>query len=437
MGVGKTTLIDRGLAKALGRPFVSVPLSGYDAQYLLGHSYTYEGSTYGQIAANLMKAKVMNPILYFDEIDKLARTPKGEEVVNFFLQLTDPIQSATFQDRYFAGINLDLSRAIFVFSYNDASQISPILRSRIFQITADTFDTKAKLSIVDRHLLSDVGQDLGLTCAGYLTPALIQRLIETYTCEGGVRRLRHILFDIFREINLRLLTGVKVHKPLSWKALSTDYLKHLTPHIPLQRHELDQVGKINGLYACDAGYGGILPIEVRTIPGNKLMEMKFTGKIGPVMMESSKVALAMAWGLLDFPLQRQWLRKKLGFHLHCSQLSVGKEGPSATLALTVLLYSILTDRKIRADVAITGEMDFSGQAMEIGGLKEKMEGAYAAKIRTVLYPTSNQKDIERMSYSGCTILTAPDFAYYPVANIREALDRLLIEPAVAAVVELD
>lgn len=426
MGVGKTTLISNGFAKALGRPFVSVPLSGYDLSVLLGHSYTYEGSSYGQIAANVMRAGVMNPVLYFDEIDKISKTPKGEEVMNTFIQLTDPIQSATFQDRYFAGMNIDLSNAIFVFSYNDASNVSPILLSRIFRVIADTFDTTAKVEIVHKHLIPAVSADIGIDCSGYLSKTTTSKLITTYTCEGGVRKLRDALYEIFREVNLKLLTGEKVAKPITWAKLVSEYLKVLRPITPIVTHKCDQVGKINGLYACDGGYGGILPIEVKTVPSEKITELVFTGRIGPVMTESGKVALAVAWSLIPTESQEIWKQRKLGFHVHCSELSVVKEGPSATLALTILLYSVLTNQKIRANMAITGEMDFSGNAMAIGGLKEKMTGAREAGIDHVLYPTENQKDVDFMLSRKEPIVLNEAFAYEAVADVKTAIEKMVI-----------
>lgn len=392
MGVGKTSLIEKGFSKALNRPFINIPMSGYDPSFLLGHSYTYEGSVCGQIATSLIRAGVMNPILYFDEIDKIASTQKGDEVLNLFIQLTDPIQSSNFQDRYFAGVDLDLSKAIFVFSYNDSERLPPILRSRLFRIRADTFDISSKLKIASNYLIPQISRDIGFPCNDYLSPDVVKKLIRTYTCEGGVRRLRHLLYEIFREINLRLLRGDKVNSPVEWGILCKELIPISKPLLQITTHHVDQVGKINGLYACDGGYGGIMPIEVKTIPSKTITPLIFTGKIGPVMMESSKVAFTIAWSLISEDKQKMWIERGVGFHIHCGELSIGKEGPSATLALTVVLYSLLTSRPIKAEIAITGEMDFSGNATPIGGLREKICGAHLAKIKKVYYPLSNKPD---------------------------------------------
>lgn len=425
-GVGKTSLINRGFAKALGRPFVNVPLSSYDLEVLVGHSFTWHGSIPGQIATQLTQAGVMNPVFYFDEIDKLSESHKGTEVMNLFVQLTDPIQSAVFQDRYFAGINLDLSRAVFVFSYNDASKLPPVLKSRIFRVKVDNFSTSDKVQIVQSHLLDEVSRDLGFSCVGYLAPKVIEEIIQTYTCEGGVRKLKEALVEIFRELNLRLLRRERVSKPISVSQLKKLYIKTLRPILRTKTHELDQVGKINGLYYCE-GHGGILPIEGKMIPAEKFSDMIFTGNVGKVMAESSKVALAVAWNLIPSTLQETWRHRHQSFHIHCEDLSTPKEGPSATLALTILFYSLLTNQKIFAHMGITGEMNFSGRAMQIGGLKEKMTGAREAGVTHVLYPTENQVHIDMMIEAKDDIVNDRKFKFTPVASVSEAI-KLMIAP---------
>lgn len=420
MGVGKTSLISRGFAKALGRPFVNVPLSSYDLEVLVGHSFTWHGSVPGQIVTQITQAGVLNPVIYFDEIDKLSESHKGAEVMNLFVQLTDPIQSAQFQDRYFAGINLDLSRAIFVFSYNDASKLSPILLSRIFRVKVDNFSTHDKVQIVQSHLIGEVSRDLGFACEGYLTPEVIEELISTYTCEGGVRKLKEVLVEIFRELNLRLLRRERVSRPIPFSRLKKLYIKTLRPILKTKTHELDQVGKINGLYYCQ-GTGGILPIEGKLMPADKITDMVFTGNIGKVMAESAKVALSMAWSLISSSVQETWKHRRQSFHIHCEELAMPKDGPSATLALTIVLYSLLTNQKIYAHMAITGEMNFSGRAMQIGGLKEKLHGAREAGVKHAIYPAENQTHIEAMAEVGDDIVTDPQFTLSSVTTIQEAI----------------
>jgi ATP-dependent Lon protease len=203
-GVGKTTLIAEGVAKALGRPFHFITLGGAtDASYLDGHSYTYEGSTWGRIVDVLIKSKCMNPVIYFDELDKVSETPKGEEINNMLIHLTDSSQNNRFQDKYFAGIDLDLSRCLFIFSHNDHSRINPILKDRMYNIQVDGFDLKQKLVISEQYLVNAALRDAKLFEKIGFNRELLTYIIEKFTGEEkGVRELKRCIETIVSKVNL-------------------------------------------------------------------------------------------------------------------------------------------------------------------------------------------------------------------------------------------
>ena len=203
-GVGKTTLIKDGVAKALGRPFHFITLGGAtDASFLDGHSYTYEGSTWGRIVDVLIKSKCMNPVIYFDELDKVSETPKGEEINNLLIHLTDGSQNDRFQDKYFTGIDLDLSRCLFIFSHNAHERVNPILRDRMYNIQVDGFGLKEKLVIADQYLVSQALREVNLFEKIGITKDILTYIIEHFTgAERGVRELKRAIQTVVSKINL-------------------------------------------------------------------------------------------------------------------------------------------------------------------------------------------------------------------------------------------
>jgi hypothetical protein len=209
MGNGKTTLVKDGIAKAIGRPFAFITLGGCsDSSFLEGHNYTYEGSMWGKIVDILISCKCMNPVFYFDELDKVSETPKGEEIINTLIHLTDASQNTQFNDKYFSGVDLDLSKSLFIFSFNDKKKINPILLDRLICIETDDFKLEDKIQIAKNYLLKDIFNQLTIKKDTYnLTDELIEYIIEKYTNkEGGVRTLKKHLFGIFSKLNLLKLT---------------------------------------------------------------------------------------------------------------------------------------------------------------------------------------------------------------------------------------
>jgi ATP-dependent Lon protease len=204
MGVGKTTLVKEGVAKALGRPFHFISLGGAtDAAYLDGHSYTYEGATWGRIADILSQSKCMNPIIYFDELDKISETPKGEEIMNLLIHITDSSQNDKFQDKYFTGIDLDLSRCLFIFSHNNHERVNPILRDRMYNIRVEGFKMKEKIVIAEQYLLPHALKEVGLHEKVSVSSTIVQYIIENHTGEEkGVRELKRCMQTIMSKLNL-------------------------------------------------------------------------------------------------------------------------------------------------------------------------------------------------------------------------------------------
>jgi len=204
MGVGKTTLIKEGVAKALCRPFNFITLGGAtDASFLDGHSYTYEGSTWGKIVDTLIHSKCMNPIFYFDELDKVSETPKGDEIMNLLIHLTDQSQNDRFQDKYFTGIDMDLSRCLFIFSHNNHEKVNPILRDRMYNIAVKGFSVKEKLVIAEEHLLNSALKEAGLYEKISISKEILTHIIENFTGdEAGVRELKRCIQTIVSKINL-------------------------------------------------------------------------------------------------------------------------------------------------------------------------------------------------------------------------------------------
>jgi flagellar biosynthesis GTPase FlhF len=224
-GVGKTTLIKDGVAKALGRPFHFITLGGAtDASFLDGHSYTYEGSTWGRIVDVLIKSKCMNPVIYFDELDKVSETPKGEEINNLLIHLTDGAQNDRFQDKYFTGIDLNLSRCLFIFSHNNHERVNPILRDRMYNIQVEGFGTKEKLIIAEQYLVSQTLREVNLFEKISIGKDILTYMIENHTGEEkGVRELKRCIQTMISKINLLRFYNDPAKVPFAIKGFSLPF----------------------------------------------------------------------------------------------------------------------------------------------------------------------------------------------------------------------
>ena len=241
MGTGKTTLVKEGISKILGRDFAFIALGGAtDSSFLEGHSYTYEGSTWGQIVSILIKSKCMNPVIYFDELDKISDTPKGEEITGILTHLTDTSQNNEFQDKYFSEIKLDLSKCLFIFSYNDESKVNPILKDRMYRIHTKGYDLKDKLSICNNYLLPNIRKQILFESEDIIIEDdVVQHIIDNYTDkEFGVRNLKRCLEIIHTKLNL-----YRLMKPGSSLFDNTTTIEVSFPKFKLTRDIVDKLIK--------------------------------------------------------------------------------------------------------------------------------------------------------------------------------------------------
>ena len=408
-GVGKTSLAKKGIAHCLTddegvtRPFSFIAIGGSsNGSTLDGHNYTYVGSTWGRIVDILMENKCMNPIIFIDELDKVSRTEHGREIIGILTHLIDQTQNDTFQDKYFNGIDLDLSKALFIFSYNDVDAIDRILLDRIHRIKFNHLSLDDKLTITRKYLFPEIYKKMGLEDMIDMSDEVIEYIVEEFTCEPGVRKLKEILFEIVGEINLSILKNEEEYAiPIIVTAddVKHKYLKDRHEVRQKKIHTKSSIGLISGLWANALGRGGVLPIEVKLFPSGTFLDLKLTGMQGDVMKESMSVAKTLSWSLLTEEKMSE-LQKKMddtknqGIHIHVPEGATPKDGPSAGTAITVAMYSLLCGRPIRHDVAITGEMCLQGKVTAIGGLDLKILGGIRAGVKTFIFPKENDKEFD-------------------------------------------
>lgn len=439
-GIGKTSLAKKGLAQCLRdgdstRPFAFIALGGScNGSTLEGHSYTYVNSTWGRIVDILMDTKCMNPIIYIDELDKVSKTEHGKEIIGILTHLIDTTQNDVFQDKYFSGIDIDLSKALFIFSYNDPTQIDRILLDRIHRIKFDNLSLDDKIVIVRKYILPEINRKMGFDTIVELTDDTIEYLITTYTFESGVRKLKEVLFDLFGEINIELLKchevdAISLPIVLTPESIETKYLKKYDAITDKKIHDFDEVGVINGLWASMYGKGGVIPIQTMFYPSNSFLELKLTGMQGDVMKESMNVAKSLAWQLLEEheqeALVKQFEKTKCqGLHIHCPDGAVSKDGPSAGTAITLAILSLFMNKSICYDVAITGEITLQGNVTEIGGLEDKIIGGIKAGVKTFLYPSRNKKEFDKFwgKYQNKNVVKG--IAFHPVDTIHDTFPHI-------------
>ena len=439
-GVGKTSLAQKGISQCLldqnniARPFSFIAVGGSsNGSTFEGHNYTYVGSTWGKIVDVLIETKCMNPIIFIDELDKISKTEHGKEIIGILTHLIDPAQNKGFQDKYFSGIELDLSKALFIFSYNNAEIIDKILLDRIHRIKFKHLTIEEKITITNDYLLPELYKKMGINDYINLTDDVISFIINEYTYEAGVRNLKQHLFDIIGEINLNLLLN-NFDKSLPYSISIEDvkhvYLKEKNPIRPTLIHKVNSVGIINGLWANASGKGGIIQIETNFFASNTLFELKLTGSQGDIMKESMNVAKTLAWNSVDDDTKKMLMKRKetsnQGIHIHCPEGSVPKDGPSAGTAITVALFSLFTNKKIKHDFAITGEISLQGNVTEIGGLDLKIIGGIQGGVKSFIYPEKNKKDFNEFmeKYKDKDIIKNINF--YPVNTFKEVLKLILV-----------
>lgn len=442
-GVGKTSLAKKGLSNCLkdengeGRPFSFIAIGGdSNGSTLHGHNYTYVSSMWGSIVQILMDKKCMNPIIFIDEVDKISRTEHGKEIIGILTHLLDPAQNDTFQDKYFAGIDLDLSKALFILSYNDSDAIDSILLDRVHRIKFNSLSVEEKMVICKKHLLPEICLKMGLTDVIEFPEETIKFIIDEYTCEAGVRKLKEQLFDIVGEINLCILKRECTRKmpiKICIEDVKNVYFKDKKPILLRTVSDCSQIGYINGMYATVLGNGGVLPIHAKYFPCDTFLQLKLTGLQEEVMRESMNVALTVAWDLTDASVQRD-LREKYdkdgnrnGINIHTGDNAVSKDGPSGGCAITIVIYSLLNKIAIKPEIGVTGEIQMSGEVTAIGGLSHKIQGSLKQGVKVFLYPKENKRDFDAFYEKYGTDKKLNGITFHAIEHVREALDIVLVK----------
>ena len=441
-GVGKTSLAKYGLSECLldengnKRPFYMIALGGdVNGSSIQGHHYTYLGSVWGSIVQILMDSKCLNPIILFDEVDKVSKTENGKEIIGVLTHILDTTQNENFQDKYFNGISIDLSKVIFILSYNDVNLIDKILLDRIRRIKFKALSSSEKVLICQNYFLPELLSAHHLTNHITFSETSLLHIIEMYTYECGCRKLKELLHYIISSINLYSLENIHqqmLNVEITIHDIDTKYLKEF---VKVRQNVIDEnkanVGIINCLYANDYGKGGILKTVGKIIPTSSFLEIRLTGLLDGMMKESFEVAKTLAWTLLDvkekttFSEMYNLEKQKYGIHIHCGDGSISKSGTSAGIAITVLFYSLFKNIPIPSNIAITGEASLDGCATEIGALENKVLGGIKAGVDKFIFPKQNINHYNELMTKNKDII--PDnIQFFPVEKIQEVIDIVFV-----------
>ena len=428
-GVGKTSL-GKSIARATGREFVRMSLGGVrDEAEIRGHRRTYIGSMPGKVIQSMKKAKSSNPMFLLDEIDKLGADWRGDPS-SALLEVLDPEQNATFNDHYLE-VDFDLSDVMFITTANSLRMPQPLMdRMEIIRIPGYTEDEKVEIS--KRHLIPKVIKAHGLKDGEWsVTDDGLRDLIRYYTREAGVRNLEREIANLARKAVKELVSGKAVKIEVTPENLNTYAGIRQFRYGEVEGE--DQVGVVTGLAWTEVG-GDTLQIEAVQLPGKGRMQT--TGKLGEVMKESIDAARSYVRSKATTFGIKPPTFDKVDIHVHVPEGATPKDGPSAGVAMSVAIISVLTGIPVRRDVAMTGEVTLRGRVLPIGGLKEKLLAALRAGIKTVLIPQENEKDLEDIPdnvKAGLKIVPVSKVAeVLKVALAREPEPIEWIEPEIAA-----
>ena len=392
-GVGKTS-IAISVAKALNRKLARISLGGVrDEADIRGHRKTYIGAMPGRIIEAISRSGSMNPLLLLDEIDKMGSDYRGDPAAAL-LEVLDSEQNHAFRD-HFLEIPVDLTKVLFITTANTTETIPRPLLDRMEVIQLSSYTDEEKVQIARRHLLPKQMEEHGLK-KGRLRVGddVLRAVIRDYTREAGVRQLERRLAALCRKADMRLLTGSV--KRITVTENDLPKLLDCQPFPPALHTEKEEIGVVNGLAWTEAG-GEILEVEVNVMEGSGKLEL--TGNLGDVMKESAQAALSCLRSRAAVLGIEEDFYKTKDIHVHFPEGAVPKDGPSAGIAVTTAMLSALTGRKIRAGIAMTGEVTLRGRVLAIGGLKEKTMAALRNGIGTVLIPKDNVRDLEEIDHT--------------------------------------
>lgn len=390
-GTGKTS-IARSVAEALNKKYVRICLGGVDDESeIRGHRKTYVGAMPGRIAMGLKQAGTSNPLILFDEIDKLGRSIHGDPA-SALLEVMDSEQNSKFRDNYIE-VPIDLSKVLFIATANDINTIPEPLLDRMEIIEVEGYTENEKFHIAKEHLIVKEYEKNGIKKSQLtITDEAIKAIIQNYTREAGVRQLDREIAEVCRKVARYLVQHGKKNLKVTSKNIEK-YLGRKKFTIDLA-NEKDDVGIVRGLAWTAAG-GTTLQIEVNTMPGKG--ELKLTGQLGDVMKESAQIALSYVRSIAaDYGVDKEFF-SEYDIHIHVPEGAVPKDGPSAGITMATAILSAVAKLPVNCKVAMTGEINLRGNVMPIGGLKEKLLAAKNAGIKTVLVPKKNEPEVEEIS----------------------------------------
>ena len=391
-GIGKTSLV-KSIAESMGRKFVRVSLGGVrDEAEIRGHRRTYVGSMPGKIMKAMKEAGTNNPVILLDEIDKMSNDFKGDPA-SAMLEVLDPEQNKNFEDHYI-DMPFDLSKVFFVATANDLRNVSAPLRDRMDILQLSSYTEFEKLHIAQNFLLKQAQKENGLADVEIKIPDKVMfKLIDEYTREAGVRNLKREIINICRKIAREVVE--KDIKKFNLKASDLEkYLGKAKFRPEKSRKAVGKVGVVNGL--AWTAVGGVT-LDVQGVDTAGKGDVTLTGTLGNVMKESASVAMTyVKANLKKYPPKDENFFKDRAIHLHFPEGATPKDGPSAGITITTAIVSVLTNRKVRQDIAMTGEITITGDVLAIGGVREKVIGAHRAGIKEVILPEDNRVDTDEI-----------------------------------------
>ena len=420
-GTGKTS-IAKSLARALKKPYVRISLGGVrDEAEIRGHRKTYVGAMPGRIANGLKQAGVKNPLMLLDEIDKVSNDYKGD-TFSALLEVLDSEQNHKFRDHYLE-VPVDLSEVLFVTTANTLQTIPRPLLDRMEVIEVSSYTENEKMHIAMEHLIPKQMEKHGLTSEQLtISKKALWKIARNYTKEAGVRQLERKIGDICRKAAREILETKKNAVHVTERNLHTYLGKEL--YIYQMKNESDEVGIVRGLAWTSVG-GDTLQIEVNVMPGEG--EILLTGQLGDVMKESARTGISYIRSVSkEYKIPEDFF-KSHDVHIHIPEGAVPKDGPSAGITMATAMMSAITGRKVRADLAMTGEITLRGRVLPIGGLKEKLLAAKNAGIQTVIVPKENEIDVEELSSE-----ITKGLEIIPVSHMEEVLKIAFVKQRRAA-----